>query len=131
MKLEIGKYYRTRLGKKVGPIEWNSKVGAFQGYVVVSGECKYYYKSGKQAFDEHDLDLVSEWRERVPLPPSVKPFVRWSVKPDTYGKLKVCASDKDSVTLQIGGTQFNWEDLSVLKEQIEQLMEILEEGGGG
>ncbi len=63
MKIETGKYYRTRDGRKVGPMEYNSN-----GCIV--GDCwfgtwlgidKGNYVGGRVSYvNPHNLDLIAE-----------------------------------------------------------------------
>lgn len=63
MKLEIGRYYKTRDGRKVGPVKrhgsgWATEdtVGAFEWY-----EDGFCFASHKH----HDNDLIAPWTEEV------------------------------------------------------------------
>lgn len=72
MKLEIGKYYKTRDGRKAGPIEESAWDGAFMARIV--GE-KWYYlyemtgRHGDGGCKEPciknrpQMDIVAEWEE--------------------------------------------------------------------
>jgi len=57
LRIEGGRYYKTRDGRKVGPMEpwmdlWCAKVGAKE---------RLFENNGRHHFGEHDLDLVAEW----------------------------------------------------------------------
>ena len=72
MKLEVGKYYRTRDGRKVGPLESSDYGDAggyyIEGYGLIKPDGRFGY--GSCVFNP-DLDLVAEWvdePEQNPLP---------------------------------------------------------------
>lgn len=60
LRIEAGKFYKTRDGRKVGPIlerDGFFEVGGW--HYSASGECCYTGKSGKYAKPEHNL--IAEW----------------------------------------------------------------------
>ena len=108
MKIEAGKYYRTRDGRKVGPIElsepsrgwatapgylnstWytqeNQVYGDCVGRVSIHGECP--------------RDLIAEWTDE-PATPKPSPFVtRRELVPGVYGKISVIKDDMDEVHIE-------------------------------
>lgn len=62
MKIEVGKYYRTRDGRKVGPIGYNPNITNYGKFF--SGET-FWDEFGRlyQATKETDHDLIAEWTE--------------------------------------------------------------------
>lgn len=62
MKIESGKYYRTRDGRKVGPIGYNSYITNYGKFF--SGET-FWDEFGRlyQSTKETDYDLIAEWTE--------------------------------------------------------------------
>ncbi|MET4294738.1 hypothetical protein ABIB06_006571 [Bradyrhizobium sp. LB8.2] len=92
LKLEAGKYYRTRDGRKafVGCVgnpfqqnqcEWDGAIG----WVETNGGCQYresWREDGRAAAaTNHDLDLVAEWKE----PKRIKGWVNVFLLTDKYG----------------------------------------------
>lgn len=68
MKIEVGKYYKTRDGRKAGPIE-NRRVGdkeyPFAWYYSDGKGSRIYRSDGTNRFNSYD-DLVAEWVEEAP-----------------------------------------------------------------
>ena len=81
MKIENGKYYRTRDGQNVGPMNVPPKLERWSRLVIADGPIGSaasgldgWYEGGKYLNDEdHDLDLIAEWSDApaklmIPLP---------------------------------------------------------------
>jgi hypothetical protein len=66
MKIEAGKYYRTRDGQKVGPMNNTDNEGA-KFYSIATG---LYFEDGTFGYGESircpRLDLISEWTDEGP-----------------------------------------------------------------
>ena len=64
LKLEAGKYYRTRNGKRVGPLMTDQHAYLFgaQGYSLTS---EWYSDGRRNSGWETDLDIVAEWMEET------------------------------------------------------------------
>lgn len=64
MKLEVGKYYRTREGRKVGPLQISESgdEGGFwiDCYGLIRQDGRYGY--GERSF-QSTLDLIAEWTD--------------------------------------------------------------------
>lgn len=64
LRIEEGKYYRTRDGRKVGPVGYYGD-GLMQ--VNVDGTSRLFYAdTGKHRFGEAGLHLVAEWVDPAP-----------------------------------------------------------------
>jgi hypothetical protein len=65
IRIEIGNTYRTRAGKKVGPIEKNPLAHQFHYKGMVEGECERAYDLFGTCHREAptDWDIVAEWIE--------------------------------------------------------------------
>ncbi|TCQ79996.1 hypothetical protein EDF68_10341 [Ochrobactrum sp. BH3] len=68
LKIEAGKYYRTRDGRKVGPMNAAESEGyAFSGALVGVGYIKIFQSTGVHGSiyiqNEPDFDLIAEWIE--------------------------------------------------------------------
>jgi len=74
LTLEVGKYYRTRDGRKVGPMKSNSH----EVWAYVSQERTYRQDGTWHRFDETDNDLIAEWTDE----PTEKPKT-WGEMTDT------------------------------------------------
>lgn len=65
-KLEVGKFYRTRDGRKAWVMECTDMKGAFPFRVATQRECSTYVitKDGRRYFEDTDgTDLVAPWEE--------------------------------------------------------------------
>jgi len=96
MKIEEGKYYRTRDGRKVGPVTfsrngrpWATAPGfnEHQWYTQWSVHSKY---QGRASIEREDKsDLIAEWTDEPGLP-SLSPFVtRRELVPGVYGRVAI------------------------------------------
>lgn len=66
MKIEEGKYYRTRDGRKVGPLEktdWPESLLARNVNGDGTGNRLFFVDSGKHEFRVAALDIVAEWTD--------------------------------------------------------------------
>lgn len=78
MRIEGGKYYRTRDGRKVGPMERFGFSGNFRD---TPGNGKYWSDSGVGV---NVSDIVAEW-SRGP----VRTVTRKEIVPGVYGRVRV------------------------------------------
>ena len=63
MKVEVGKFYKTRDGRKVGPMRFGYGVRGYDWDAGgVYGTCQFYSDTGK-ADDGHEFDLIAEWTD--------------------------------------------------------------------
>lgn len=66
LKLEVGKFYKTRDGRKAWVMECTDMKGAFPFRVATQRECSTYVitKDGRRYFEDTDgTDLVAPWEE--------------------------------------------------------------------
>src|SRR5690606_20656670 len=81
MKSEVGKYYKTLDGRKVGPITWNG-----ENFGINFNST--YHSDGRASKDqESSIDLISEWLDETPSP--IRTVTRREIVPGVYGKVKV------------------------------------------
>lgn len=92
MKLEVGKYYRTSDGRKVGPIE---------PVMVVAGH--FHYDASRGTFSEDgtsyagaDKDIIAEWSDATEVGP-VRTVTRHEIVPGKYGNVTVWGDGWPSV----------------------------------
>lgn len=90
MKIEPGKCYRTRDGRKVGPIGYNPNITNYWKFfsgVTFWDEFGRLYKATR----ETDLDLIAEWTEddlnAICEERQDGPFVSASDAPKTWGEM--------------------------------------------
>jgi len=93
MKLEVGKYYRTRDGEKVGPMRADPR-GRARGFEWADEHDWAWRADG--TFDirrlECDEDLIAEWVDEPAAPQPAGPvrtITRKEVVPGTYGDVFV------------------------------------------
>ena len=92
MKIEAGKYYRTRDGKKVGPMERDTYAGTEWPWTADNyidrcrddGTCSTYDQP-----DERPSDIVAEWTDEPTGPVITETVTRKRIKPGVYGRLHV------------------------------------------
>jgi hypothetical protein len=66
LKLEVGKFYKTRDGRKAWLMECTDMKGAFPFRVATQRECSTYVitKDGRRYFEDTDgTDLVAPWED--------------------------------------------------------------------
>lgn len=64
LTIEAGKSYRTRDGRKAGPLEDYESQDTLSGYVEGDSSVRVWYiEGGKHRFNEANIDLVAEWVE--------------------------------------------------------------------
>jgi len=142
LKIEAGKYYKTRDGRKVGPISR-----------VRGGEGDYYWSDGKSLFGQfthnwsregysssyHGLDIIAEWKNEAPSPSPIRTVTSREIVPGVYGRFEVTGTYmKNRVTLDFApssvGTSvpifgMNTEELRESAHLFNQLAEALEDNG--
>jgi len=102
MKIEEGKYYRTRDGRKVGPMAYMPE-GRHSEFPWVDPEGNAWKVNGQfSLFDDGESvhDLIAEWTDE-PAAPKPSPFVtRRELVPGVYGKISVIKDDMDEVHIE-------------------------------
>lgn len=89
MKIEVGKYYRTGSGNKVGPMRlyndgyWATAQGI--GRWGPEGYCWYGIEGNK---------IVSEWRDEPARAGPIRDVTRRELVPGTYGRIRVTGTRK-------------------------------------
>lgn len=140
MKIEAGKFYRTRDGRKVGPIErghyptpsryWQAPGGAItapsgRGLLQYWTDDGQYWprESPNWSEDSAAVDLVAEWSDG---PVREVITTRREVVPGVYGRLEVVDSDQDRVHLRLaakGGITLASNSTHVLsRDELDQLI---------
>jgi len=99
VKLEVGKYYKTREGKKVGPAEHNDCI-PYPFNVPHGGRFMGYASDGKLCLDDikyRDHDIIAEWSDAPASP--VRTVTRKEIVPGEYGKVGVGEAHGDVIWL--------------------------------
>lgn len=68
MKIEAGKFYKTRDGSKVGPMEYHEEGACDTGECVLLTKVDDIYRlfraeTGTHLFNERHLDIVDNWSD--------------------------------------------------------------------
>ena len=102
MKIEAGKYYRTRDGRKVGSMAYMPE-GRHSEFPWVDPEGNAWKANGHfSLFDDGESvhDLIAEWTDE-PATPKPSPFVmRRELAPGVYGKIRVIKDDMDEIHIE-------------------------------
>lgn len=89
MRIEEGRFYKTRDGRKAGPLEsHHAGDEVFFGGGVVSDQRagRAWRPDGAHDFGDHNLDLIAEW---IDGPVRTETVTRKVIVPGRYGRLKV------------------------------------------
>ncbi|QWY83257.1 ribosomal L7/L12 domain-containing protein [Rhizobium phage RHph_X2_25] len=66
LTIEAGKYYRTRDGRKVGPMETYDLPDEDLLSAKLDGNSKLFNRDGSHHYKNHDYDLIAEWVDEHP-----------------------------------------------------------------
>lgn len=128
MRIEAGKYYRIRDGRKVGPIERSSRGYANKPYPFQSPQLKFISDDGMvnsgTSFDPQS-DLIAEWTE-TPLSPVRTKTVK-EIVPGVYGTINIENVYGDGVNIYANPGKWSASDLRAAVLVLTQLAEALEE----
>lgn len=120
MQIEAGKYYRTRGGRMVGPIELDD-FGDGQPYAYGHNPRRWVSVNGSwmpdNAATEHDL--VAEWQDEGP--------VRTEIVDGLYGIVAVYR-EQDQVRVTLTREDGTPDQLEAAARTLQQLAEALREG---
>lgn len=120
MKLEAGKFYKTRNGLKFGPAE-EVYPSSIYGWVVPSndGHPATYDSYGNRIspYSSNEEDLVSEWHDGP-----IRTVTRREIVPGTYGRVKVT----QGLYVHCNSMR-NAEELREAAHLLNQLAEFMEE----
>lgn len=135
MKIEEGKFYKTRRGKKVGPATRENQVVFGKEFHWRVGTYTYTH-SGEVGYSNDIDDIVSEWSDEGPV--RTETVTKKVIVPGAYGRLTVSMypdwDDVVGLTLrnrlgdnQKGGS-FNAAELRDMSATFIAIAEALEEG---
>lgn len=134
MKLEVGKYYVSRSGDKVGPTQNHLGIKGYPWDAVGDNGTPYFYTDYGVADDGEEFDLVSEWPERSPIRTrtvtEIVPGVygRISIHKNTYNDGKVLirlADGAGGVNLNNCGHYMSRSDLIAARDVFNQLIDAM------
>jgi len=89
MKVEVGKYYRTRDGRKVGPMRLHGDAtsGLNGETFPFAADGMMFTDLGREAYDSREdskNDLIAEWQEGP-----VRTVTRKEIVPGVYGRVRI------------------------------------------
>lgn len=123
MKIEEGKYYLTRDGKKVGPMReldreqtdypWTDQYGDLPDLRYSDSGCEI------GTFSE-SFDLISEWKDETPSP--IRTVMRKEIVPGNYGIVAITKSNK----VMIAAGEYTADELHEAAHTLNQIAEALE-----
>lgn len=117
LKIEAGKYYKTRDGRKVGPITFN---GSNFGLL---GESIYYSDGSISSSHPHQGDLISEWQDETPSP--IRTVTRREIVAGVYGLIQIF----DNGCMYIETDTYTADQCREAAHILNQIAEVLEENG--
>lgn len=128
LKIEVGKFYKTRDGRKVGPIEKGEQHDSGGPWFFKFG-VNHYEKDGSSCrnglgfntFEEDDL--ISEWQDETPSP--IHTVTRREIVAGKYGVVYISSANE----IWIAARKHTPEELREAAHLLNQIAEVLEENG--
>lgn len=124
MKIEAGKYYKTRDGRKVGPIkDYEDKIY----YKASFSDGKWtYLDNGFWSGGDGDKDgryLITEWQDEAPSP--IRTVTRREIVAGNYGLIQIF----DNGCMYIETDSYTADQCREAAHILNQIAEVLEENG--
>lgn len=125
LKIEAGKYYKTRDGRKVGPMrELDRKMTDYPWTDQYGGmPDQRYSDSGKEVRGRSGYALISEWQDEAPSP--IRTVKRREIVAGNYGAVAITKSNK----VMIPAGYYTPEELREAAHILNQIAEVLEDNG--
>jgi len=135
LKIEPGKFYRTRDGRKVGALVWAQGTGNPWPLKTPDGKSYFSergdeYVTGREAGGgvRRPLELISEWQDEEPTGPvRTVTVTKKQIVPGQYGFLRVGEDRTDSVAVSMVYGFSNAQELRDAAKVLKELAEALEE----
>lgn len=125
MKIEAGKYYKTRDGRKVGPMReidreltdypWTDQVEEMP--------MQRYNDWGEEVGEPSSHDLISEWQDEATSP--IRTVTRREIVPGNYGLIQIF----DNGCMYIETDSYTAEQCREAAHLLNQIAEVLQENG--
>ena len=139
LRIEAGKYYKTRDGRKVGPAVFRNYLHNIWPWYV--GDEALRRNDGKVGGDgtfSDSFDLISEWQDETTSP--IRTVKRRGIVPGVYGRIKITGTYQgnrvtmdwdrnDIITAAVPIVGMSAEELREAAHLFNQLAEALEEAG--
>lgn len=129
MKIEAGKYYKTRDGRKVGPMRELDRKNTDYPWTDQYGDLpdQRYSDSGKEIGMGSDYYLISEWQDE---PSPIRTVTRREIVAGVYGCVEVDNVNSDGVSLWLPrNKRWSSEELREAAHILNQIAEVLQENG--
>lgn len=125
MKIEAGKYYKTRDGRKVGPMRELNRHETDYPWTDKDGDMpdQRYNDKGYEIGTGSDCDLISEWKDETPSP--IRTVTRREIVAGNYGIVAITKSNK----VMIAAGYYTAEELREAAHILNQVAEVLQENG--
>lgn len=113
MKLEVGKYYRTRDGRKAGPVK--DYFGCLSAVVEedpgsgLTG--RLFLFNGVHKYKEAKFDLVAEWEEETTMDNKITMDGKYAYRKDPFTQVRVLCVDRNNLALPIVSLGNNKDEL--------------------
>lgn len=106
MKIEHGKFYKTRSGCKVGPAKMTDQSWSLEEGFVWSLGGAYLYRENGTTSSEPDDYVVAEWVEGP-----VRTVTRTEIVGGVYGAVQITAVYDDGVNIYANSGKWSADDL--------------------
>lgn len=125
MKIEVGKYYRTRDGRKVGPMERRATGNRFWSAAThLDGYGSFWCEDGAFYYgEEWPVDLVSEWHDE----PTSPIRTRREIVPGRYGDVDVFDAHGGKANVSMASCPRTASELREAAHILNQISEVLED----
>lgn len=123
MKIEAGKFYRTRDGQKIGPFRVAEGITlAYTG----TGDSWHldgrYYRSCESPFD-----IIAEWTDEPTSP--VRTVTRKEIEPGTYGYVEIGGATSRHADVAVRSAMYSASELRAAAKVFTDLADALDEQG--
>lgn len=125
MKIEAGKYYKTRDGRKVGPMRELDREKTDYPWTDQLEEMpmQRYNDWGEEVGEPSSHDLISECQDEAPSP--ILTVTRREIVAGNYGAVAITKRNK----VMIAAGEYTAEELREAAHLLNQIAEVLEENG--
>ena len=133
MKLEVGKFYKTRDGRKVGPMKNNWSTSGHFCWCVDVGCCSSVLWDEVGCSGSHcDNDLIAPWPAEPTGPVRTVTRTTREIVPGTYGDVRVGKAVDDIIMVAFGHCEpmspYSAAELRALAATAVELADALEDG---
>lgn len=102
MKLEAGKYYRTRDGRKAGPLKYCPYEDVLMGMVEGNNQDRLWLVGGgKHKYYEDGIDLVEEWKEGTTMDNKITMDGKYAYRKDPFTQVRILCVDRNNIALPV------------------------------